>query len=244
MAFLERYLNRITTLVLLPVCVLVLTPAARAQSAPKPPPTFRTLALGMSVDNIFYDQRGKAVSVTAGASGFSAPYIVPEDNRLVFYRLVPPVPPETTPRRVTLADVRVAEDGGPFLILMMINPAAPAEMHVLVVDDSWEKHPVQTMLLFNFSRRRTTVKLGEALRELNPVQSHLFPFGADRQVWLQAATWDEGKWEMRVSGPQLTLPKTRSTVVLIDQEPSDERPITHDLLVRNFIDPQPAPPAP
>lgn len=239
MALLERYLNRIATLVLVSMTVMLMAPAARAQPAPKPPPTFRTLALGMSVDNIFYDQRGKAVPVAAGASGFSAPYVVPEDNHLLFYRLVPPVPPETTPRRVTVADVRVSEEGGPFLILMMVDPAAPAGMQVLVVDDSWEKHPTQTVLFFNFSRRRATVKLGETVRELNPAQSHLFPFGAERQVWLQAATWDEGKWEMRVSGPQLTLPKTRSTVVIIDQEPSDERPFTRDLLVRNFIDPEP-----
>lgn len=244
MAYFQRHLNRITLLAALAIASWATPAVSLAQPPPvKPPVVFRTLALGMSTGtDILYDYKEKPVIVTAGGSAFSSPYSLPENRQLQFYRVLPPVPPEKTPRRQILADVNVGAGDGPFLLFMIIDPDKPTELQVKVVHDSWDEHPVQTMRMFNFSRRKTLLKITDTPFELSTAESRLFPYAAGTQIWMQAATFEEGRWEVRVSGPQLTLPKTRATVVLLDQPPTIEFPNAKDLLVRNFVDFEPAKP--
>lgn len=213
---------------------------ARAQPAPKPPVVFRLLALGETVSDVFYDLKAGPVSVLAGNSGFSSPYVAPEGGRVVFYRVLPPEKPELKPRQVPVAEIQIGE-GGPYLVLMIVDPEA-GTISTKVVDDSWAVHPVKTVRIFNFSRRLAMVKLGESVVELPTTQSHIFPYPDGNQVWLQAATKENETWVLRVGGPQVTLPKARSTVVLIDQPPSIERKNPFAVLVRNFIEFEPTPP--
>lgn len=242
MAFLERYLIRISAFVALSLAAVVVTPTVRAQPEPKPPVTFRTLALGAAVSGVFYELKGKPIAVTAGSSGFSSPYIVPEGGRVMLYRLLPPEKPEEKSRRVPVGDVQIGE-GGPYLVLMIAEPET-SQISTMLIEDSWGTHPVKTVRVFNFSRRRAMVKLGEFVVELPTTQSHIFPYPDGNQVWLQAATKENETWVLRVGGPQVTLPKARSTVVLIDQPVSIERKNPFAVLVRNFIEFEPEPPAP
>jgi hypothetical protein len=194
------------------------------------------------VSGVFYDDRqGKPVPVMAGSSGFSAPYTAPADGRVRLYRVTPAASPNIPEEHVTLSETPMF--GGPFLIFMAAAPATPSKPQVMVVDDSWETHPARTMKVYNFSHRVTMVKVGDTSGEISPGKSHLFPYPDGTQLWFQAATREESGWKLRISGPQLTLPEARSTAVLVDQLPSDEnRPATDELLIRNFIDPQPPKP--
>jgi len=243
MAFIKRHLTRIAAIVALLLTAPGLTiPACAQQPAPKPPVMFRTLALGASVADVFYDLKSSAVSVAAGSSGFSSPYVAPEGGRVVFYRVLPPEKPDAKPRHVPVAEIQLGE-GGPYLVLMIVDPEAGA-ISTKVVDDSWTVHPVKTVRLFNFSRRQAMVKLGGEVVELPTTQSHIFPYPDGTQVWLQAATKENETWVLRVGGPQVTLPKARSTVVLIDQPPSIERKNPFAVLVRNFVEFEPPPSVP
>ena len=210
-----------------------------------PPATFRTLGIGGDVSDIFCDLRGKPVPVTAAAAGLSMPYEVPAGGRIAFYRLRSAETPEGKPRRVTVAEVNL-NGAGPFLLFMGAKPGAPGEVLVQVVDDSWQTHPAETIRLFSFSRRHVVVKIviKDVVVELTPGQDRILPYGATGQFWIQAATREAEGWVMRVSAPQVAPPTTRITAIMFDEQPSADRPVTHELQLVKFIDVVPKPPAP
>jgi hypothetical protein len=210
----------------------------------EPPVLFRTLALAEVVSGIFYDDtRGRPVQLNAG-SGLSAPYTCPPDGVLSLYRQEPPVPPETTPRRVRVAETRLGK-GGPWLLLLarLPGPAQTETVQVLALDDSWAAHPVGTMRVFNFSRRKALVKTGEETGELPVGGSRLFSYhGETDQSWVQVAMHEEDGWVLRAGGPQATIQKTRSTLVLADPPPTPVDPDPRTLLIRNLVEVAPLPP--
>lgn len=216
-----------------------ISPVCYAQIAPKPPVVFRTLALGAPVSGVFYDVKGAPIPVTAGGSGISSPYVAPEGGLVALYRLQPAEKAGEKPYRVPVAAIRIGE-GGPYLVLMIV--AENGDISAKVIEDSWTIHPVKTVRVFNFSRRRAMVKLADSIVELPTTESHVFPYPDGNQVWLQAATKENETWVLRVGGPQAILPKARSTVVLIDQQPSIDRTNPRAVLVRNFIEFEPQPP--
>jgi hypothetical protein len=235
---------RFTLLLLMALgTVWLFAPAAHAQASDKHPVTFRTLALNTHIEGLYYDQRGAPVSVSAGATGLSMPYEVPVGGRIVFYRLIPsPVPSEPRPRRVNVAEVNMTGDG-PFLVFMGKSPGTD-EIAIQVSDDSWEIHPLETIRVFSFSRRNLMVKIANITADLNPTKDKLFSYVPSGQFWLQAATKDPAGWEIRVSAPQVAPPRARITAIFFDQQPSVDRPVTHELQLVKFIDVGPQPPTP
>ncbi|HSI09892.1 MAG TPA: hypothetical protein VK985_14990 [Rariglobus sp.] len=240
MAYLERHLTPWLAMTV----ALLSSSLIKAQPEPEPPPvTFRTLALGLgSLADVFYDVApGRPVSISATNSSFSAPYVAPKSGLVSIYRLVPPVPPETKPQRLPVAEARVGK-GGPWLVLMVPSSENPGQVGARVVDDSWEVHPVTTMRIFNFSKRKAGIKIDESTFELPSGESQIvkYPPNSD-QVWVRAAMMDEHGWVIRVSGPQATIPKTRSTMILADGRPERDNPDTRGVTTSNLVDV--APPA-
>lgn len=243
MAFTRRNLNPLRTSIhalLLALGLLLAEGSLQAQPVSSGV-AFRTLALGKTLSDVFYDYKGKPVSVMAGSSGFSAPYRAEPGSLIEFYREIPPEKPGEAPVHLKLADFRLG-DVGPFLVLIEVNPEDINDVQVHVVDDTWEKHPVSTIQIFNYSERMAMVKVGDEVAQMKTGQSHLFPYSGEMQVWIQAAVREEENWVLRVSGPQAILPNSRSTIVLLDQPPSEDRPITFEVLVRNFLEFAPKPP--
>lgn len=183
------------------------------------PAKFRTLALGsVDVADVFYDFKpGRTISVSATGGNFSPPYPVPVSGVVSLYRMVPPVPPETKPRRLSLGEVTLGK-GGPWLVLMKAPGAVDAPLQLQAIDDSWASHPVHTMRIFNFSKRRAAVNMGESTFELSTGGSRIisYPSSATSQVWMKVALMEESGWELRVAGPKAMIPKTRSTFILAD----------------------------
>lgn len=249
MAFLERYLTpgacwRSSLVLAACMTLAFFASGARAQSEP-PPAAFRTLAFSADVSEVFYDLRGKPVPVAAATAGLSMPYEVPTGGRVVFYRLQPAETPEGKPRRVTVTDANL-NGSGPFLLFMAARPESPGGIWMQEVEDSWETHPADTIRLFNFSRRNVAVRIviKDVVAELLPGQERILPYVANGQFWMQAATKEAEGWVMRVSAPQVAPPTARITAIMFDQQPTPDRPVTHELDLVKYIDVAPKPPAP
>ncbi len=211
-------------------------------SSKSQPVTFRMLALGAPVSNVFYDYHDKPIRISAGSTSLSSPRRADAGQEVELYRVIPAVEPNTAPTKETLSTFKLG-NGGPYLVFMQVNPADKFDIRSHVVEDSWQEHPLGTIRIFNFSRRKTMAKVGDKIVELNPGQTALFDYAEGKhQTWLQAAVWEDGEWTLRTSNPQVTLPNTRSSIVLLDQPPSRDRPNTRELMVRNFFEsaPQPA----
>jgi len=217
-----------------------------APSAGQPPATFRTLSIDQGVSDLFYDDRSRQIALAAGDMSFSQPYPVPASGLVSLYRELPPVPPEDKPRRVPVTEFRLTGEG-PHLVFFSstrnaANPAQPL-IGAIPVDDSSKIHPVDTVRIFNFGKTPAGVKFATHVLEIAPSKSEIRPYPDDRQAWLKAAVPAEGKWQVRISGPQAIVPATRSTWVLLDLPPTADEPDRHRILVRNLIDFTPPPEA-
>ena len=215
----------------------------------EPPVTFRTLALGAALEGVFYEDRpGHAVPIIASTSGFSTSYVCPASGDVSIYKEVSPVPPETKPRRVPVAEAQLGK-GGPWLVLITSTAAAPGgkrQFAALAVDDSWVAHPVRTIRVLNYmkSRARAAVKIGGDTIELPSGGSHIFPYpGEAEESWVQVAVQEENGWVLRSSGPKATFPKTRSTMVLSNAPPSPIDPEPRSIMVSSLVDAAPPPPS-
>ena len=228
------------------LCLLVVSAHAQtpSPSAGQPPVTFRTLSIDEGVSGLFYDDHGKQIALAAGELGFSSPYPVPANGLVALYRELPPVPPEEKPRRVPVTEFRLTGEG-PHLVFFSSsrNAANPAQPHIgtIPVDDSWKIHPTETVRIFNFCKTPAGVKFAKHVLEIAPSKSETVPYPGGQQAWLKAAVPSEGKWQVRISGPQAIVPNTRSTWVLLDLPPTADQPDRHRILVRNLIDFSPAP---
>lgn len=217
-------------------------------AAGAPPVMFRTLAVNRIVSGLFYDDaQGRPAAVLAATGALSAPYVAPADGRVAFYRLEPPMEPETAPRRVPVAEARL-DEGGPWLVIMATVPggdgvASRPDIRLMKIDHSWAAHPPATMRVFNFSRRPAMIKIGAESGEVAPGESRLFPYAsAEGETWVKVAMREETGWALRASGPQAALPGTRSTLVLVDTPPSAEDPNPRTLMISNLVDVAPRPP--
>lgn len=189
--------------------------------------------------------RGRRVDVMAATGALSSLYTAPRDGVVSLYRIEPPVPPATEPRRVPVAEARLGA-GGPWLVLMAAKSNGSLrteEVRLMVVDDSWAAHPEGTARVFNFSRRPAMVMIAGATREIAPGASDLFSYGGggDDQSWVKVAMREETGWMLRSSGPQATIPGTRSTLVLVDTPPSADDPDPRTLVISNLVDAAPRP---
>ncbi|WP_309383129.1 hypothetical protein [Cerasicoccus frondis] len=220
--------------------VAIIGISLHAQEAASGAASFRTLALGKTLSNVYYDYDGEAKRLMAGSTGFSSPYQADIGKQVDIYREIPGEKPGAPPQKLEIANFTL-KDAGPYLILFHVNPLNTDEVLLKVVNDSWELHPTGFMRVFNYSPRLAMIKVGDEVAELETSQSHQFPYSNKLQVWLQAAVLDKEKWSLRVSAPQVLIPNSRSTIVLVDQEPSEDRPVTEELLVRNFIERTPKP---
>ena len=228
--------------------VLALLAAALSGASEEPPVLFRTLALGGTVEGVFYDVRpGKAVALSAVRGGFSSTYESPADGRVQIYRELPPVPPETVPRRVPVAEAQIGK-GGPWLLMLIAPPETrPGEafrVEARAVDDSWEVHPVKTIRVINYLKRRAraAVKIGESAVEVPAGQSQIFAYpGGQEESWVQVAVLEEEGWIMRASEPKATFAKTRSTLILSHAPPSPAEPSPRGVVISSLIEAAPRP---
>lgn len=245
---------------LLVIAVGLMTSPALAQPQPEPvPTTFRTFAAGPFLSELFYEYQGKPVPVSAG-NLFSRPYNVPEGGRVALYRLVPDAAPAKPPTRVPVTTMTIKQ-GGPYFVFLLAtyNPTDPKRPFVeaLVVDDSWEQHPAETIRVINFSQVRIAVKISDSVFELATKEHRVCPYpkGQSGKIRVQAAAkMGDEKWEARIGGLKQFKAGARSTFVISDEMPAGDdapssgqgwtQPVAGNLTLRNLIDTTPPPPKP
>jgi len=242
-------LNQILAPVIWLISLLFLTQALMSQtpsSAEESKATFRTLSLIAPINDLLYDYEGEVIPVRARTSSFSSEYSLPKSGDLVFYRMLPPAEGEAEPQRLTVAEIKLDKVTGSLFIFMTEPSKTPNQIKTFIAQDSWEAHPLETIQIFNLSERHTMVKLdteGE-VKLLGPGESAIYPYpeSGSKQALLNVATREgDNEWELRIGGPQLTQQGTRSTLALVDEQATAERPLTEDLFIRKLIERAPPP---
>ncbi len=219
---------------------LIFIPVLLAASALSGAPVFRTFSLGGDVDGLFYELRGKPVRLATSEAAFSAPYARPPDGTLVLYRTTPPAGPEEKPGKIAVATVDLPPGGEPLLLLLAATPAeipaAPPQIVALAVNDSPEAHPVDAFRVFNFSGRRTAVKLAGQSGELGPGTDRLFPPVQGNRVRIQVAVARNTGWKQVAGGPRVMVPGSRPFIFLRDVPPTVDDPNPIGLIVHTVFD--------
>lgn len=219
-----------------------------AQSASELTQSFRTLGVRRAAPTLFYNIGSEEIPLFAGDSSLSGKYKAPKSGVLELYCYVPAAEPELPPVKVILAETKLP---GPSENFVLIASAANEEsvtgapsIAVRAVDASLEAHPLDTIRVFNFSKRRTATKVGETFAEIPSGGDAFFDFPEGNKVWVQIAAYEgiETGWKLRNGGPKAIFPDTRSLIILSDAYPSESDPKGERLNLRNVIDSNP--PAP
>jgi hypothetical protein len=213
--------------------------SCHAQTDPSIPPPkavlFQTLALGIPVSELFYDLKGKPVQIQAGVAELSRLYETDADRSVSIYRLVPSPDPATPPQRVTLAKLSLSENH-PHLLLLT-GAAKASDIKVNILEDSWKMHPEKTFRIINHSKRNIAVQLGAEERMISSGQDWVFlSIGAGYDFDFKMASWEDGRWTLRVLAPQSILPRTRAFIVVSDPFPTPQDPNPVDLNMVTVFD--------
>ncbi|WPJ95206.1 hypothetical protein SH580_17425 [Coraliomargarita algicola] len=198
---------------------------ATAQTTPQDIPKFRVLSMS-AFETVLFDIDKEPIVLRSSLGSFSRLYPSPKDGNVVFYKETPnPQDPNLPPIKTTLAQAKLSE-GGPYIILLIRNPAGSSlEYKTVVLDHSLEKFPANTYRVYNYSKRQLAVQLSETNLLLNTGESGSVPYPASSKTWLKVAANDQDEgWLVVRSAPQTTGTNNRTTLFLVDIPPSERDP--------------------
>jgi len=232
---------------------LILTTSSRAESASgatePPKQIFRTLGVGdiMPFTGLRYENKKKSIPVNTPYVDISQPYEKSDASALVLYRETPPVPPETKPTKTPVVTAQLGKDSIYFIILYTTPQIGKpgTGTTVQVIDDSWEAHPLNTVRVLNYSRRRVAIQIDEKMAELSSTEFQVIQYPKNKGIIrCKVATWESDGWHLRSTTPQSIFEGTRSNIVIEDFHPDIDAPNPDGINVFNIVDPLPPPPPP
>ena len=214
---------------------------------------------------MFYDLQSKRISVTPPQDAYSEPYVCPPGGLVNFYRVTPGATHTDPPVKTSVAQVRIEKTDGKFLVLLVPNPKSQSSVYVppaghpddpnyiirptvmdnmvaLLLDDSIEAHPANSVRVINLSRRPAALKIGQSMSQVAPAQNMVIPYPADTRVWLHVAIFGDQGWQRVIGGPQNFTPDTRIAIFLNDIPPSKNDPNPIGLALKKIIEPVAPPP--
>src|SRR5690606_37138330 len=101
--------------------------------------------------HFFYDVEGGTEDIDAVPSSFSRFYPAPKNGRVVLYRKLPAEEPGGVPLKIAVAEARLPEGDGPFLIVLKKKQSLEGELFdSAIIDHSLRAHPKGTFRVFNF----------------------------------------------------------------------------------------------
>lgn len=212
---------------------------AQASRTDDPPVMFRAVCVNVygTIGDLFYDLKTEQIPFLAGDGTLGPSYRCPSSGVVALYRQLPPVPPETKPRKDYVADIRLGP-GGPWLVVVNKDPKS-GKIQTMAVDENWSAHAAGTIRIFNFCHDPVALRAGSTEARLGISESTTIPYPADNQLWLKVAvSLADGNWEARCSSPQRIIPGTRATWILLDRPPTLESPDKR-IVVRNLVEPAP-----
>jgi hypothetical protein len=239
-------------LTLIAAALFVPAPTAlRAQPAPPPPATFQVHAVS-PLGDLFYNVKGRRLSVYAGPGGFSAPAVVPPGGSVDLYRLEPAPESGAPPVRVSVAIATLPTNEGAQTLLLIYPEGAPPPddspdtrpLRTLTFDQSPTGFPSGTIRVFSFSARPVAMKIGSTTVPVPTMQAVTVPYPNDRKTWLHVATVGEQGWQRVIGTPQSLGPNTRLSLFLRDTPPSLNDPKPVGLRLAKILETLPAPATP
>ena len=113
-------------------------------------------------------------------------------------------------------------------------------MKALPISDSWDTHPVESLRIFNFSRRRAAIQIDTETVELATAQSHVAPFPKNAHIFeLKVAILGTDKWMLASSNPPAIIPHTRLIIVITDMAPTPTNPHPTEVDINAVYDDSP-----
>ncbi|MDQ8208880.1 hypothetical protein QEH52_15235 [Coraliomargarita sp. SDUM461003] len=207
--------------------------------------SFRTLGVRRAAPKLFYQLGSKEVPLFAGDAALSASYQAPKSGKLELYCYVPATDPELPPVKVTVAEATLPSEGENLVLIASIQntnskQAAPA-VALRAVDASIEAHPLNTIRVFNFSKRKIAAKVGDEFKEILVGEEAFFAYPEGNKVWVKIAAYEgvDTGWKLRTGGPKAISPDKRTIIVLSDAYPTREDPEGLKITLRNVIDNNP-----
>jgi len=213
--------------------------AARAQTSPAPeppPPQFRVVTMS-GVETFCFDVEKRQEVLTPGVGSFSRLYPSPKNREVVFYTMAANPDPKLPPVKVPVAKAQLpAQKPGPFLIVLNRNPSgAELKFATLVIDNSLETYPLNTYRVFNFSKRRLAANVAGVKMVLSTGQNENAPYPSSRKAWIQiAADEKDDGWLLVSSSPQPVGTNSRTTIFLVDIDPSERDPNPKGIVARRI----------
>lgn len=229
--------------------LLGFTFASTGHSQPTPEEatgTFRLLAVGNTASSLLYDAApNKPVAVEAGGIYLSQPYKSPKEKTLTFYRLIPPVPPETRPKKEPVTSINI-DPARAYIVVLATSPdpqnPESYKTRAFAYDDEWESHPYKSTRILNFSHRPIAVQLGADTLTLQPGSAHLFPVDlAAKAAPVKVARLEENEWVLKLRRLQRGIPNTRLTLLISDVIPTLENPSPTEINLTHVFDTSPPP---
>ncbi|HSI10178.1 MAG TPA: hypothetical protein VK985_16455 [Rariglobus sp.] len=234
MALSQRHLMRAVFSLLLLTAI-----GARAQTPPAPeppPPQFRVVTMS-GVETFLFDVEKKQELLTPGIGSFSRLYPSPKNREIVFYTMIANPDPKLPPAKVAVAKAQLPpQKPGPFLILLNKNPAgAELKFSTLVIDNSLDAYPINTYRVFNFSKRRLAANVAGIKMVLATGQNENAPYPSSRKAWIQiAADEKDAGWLLVSSSPQPVGANSRTSIFLVDIDPSERDPNPKGIVARRI----------
>lgn len=179
--------------------------------------SIRFYCMGENLPQVFFEPRNNQEIQIRGATGsLSAPYPMPTDRQLAIYRKIQPppaAPAGTKPARQILASVKIPSGCAKAIVLLF--PAGDVKtgtLRAVVFEDSYQRHPRQSVRLFNLSAAEVGLKLGGERMSVLPAQNGVLRWtaGQENVISWQIASHKGDSWVLASAQERAVRPNLRA----------------------------------
>lgn len=203
--------------------------------------TFRAFSVDTNISNLFYDVDGEQIPFSANKWRFSKQFPAPKNGTLTLYREEPPIPPATLPTQVIVSEIALADSVSSLIFLREPSPNTKhSSLTGIAYDNSLENNPAGHIQILNFCDSHIIAELDNKKLELPINRTQIVKIDSnDPKLWLKAATYVDGEWELRISGPERIRQNAQSTWVFLTLHAHEHDPQPDQLALRKLHLPLP-----
>lgn len=205
-------------LLLLSLCTLAVMSAPPAVAL-----DFRLLSWGPDVEGLQFQNGSEIVSVDALQAGLSERFPIKSGRTVEFFRIDESVTPSV---RVPLARAEVPEGIEHALLILAPSPqGAELAYSTVLLDDSLEATPENSVRFHNLSGQEIAVRAGAKSFSLANGQSKLEPYSLETpgKLFLQIAVRSRDGWKRVIGSPRPTPRQHRIWCFIEDGGPGATR---------------------
>lgn len=199
------------------------------------PVQFRLLTMS-DVATLLYEVDGEETELYATSGAFSPYYNAPANGLIELYKKQPSPKAGQPDIKVNLAEIKLPEGPGPFMVVLREKENSGQLAYDWVAyDSSLDAHPPRSYRTINLSKRRMAVRLANQDSLIDPGETSIVDYPAERKVWLKVAVNSpEDGWIKVVSSPRMVDVNSRKTFLLVDLPPTDREAEPLGIVVREI----------